>query len=118
MGRNTKGTPFPTGLFKSKAFLRKVEEAMAGDGRIPKINTGKPFGPQVVTIVDSRSGRSVAKVVAGGKAGAAKMVCVDGVALPVAGKKKSGLRHRPAWAMTHGFRVKKMRMAKAAAPKR
>ena len=117
MSRNLKRTPFPTGLFKSRAFLRKVEAAMVGDVKTPKIDTGKRFDPQIVAIVDSR-GKCVAKMIAGGKAAGVRGVCEDGVAVSVAGKAKSGLRHRPAWA-AKGFRQqKKWTVARAAAKKR
>ena len=86
MGMRRTETPFPTGLFKSEGFLRKVEAAMRGGRRKKVVRLVKPDGVQVVTIVDARTGKVVAKEVAGEKAcGDLTAVSAAHVALPKKG---------------------------------
>lgn len=83
MGIRRTETPFPTGLFKSEGFLRKVEAAMRS-GRCRKVvRLVKPNGVQVVTIVDARTGKVVAKEVVGKKAcGGMEVVSAAHIAVP------------------------------------
>ena len=62
MRRGKKGTPFPTGLFKSREFLQKVEKALS-DGMIDRgMSPSADFQVVRVRDVRTRNGKSLTKV--------------------------------------------------------
>ena len=88
MGKHTDETPFPTGLFKSEGFLRKVEAAMRGHRRKAGVKLVKVRdGGGGVVVVDGRTGKVIARTASGEKGGigglrGAEVVSVEHVVLP------------------------------------
>ena len=73
MRRSRRGTPFPTGLFKSREFLQKVEVALRG-GVARKGVMLHASRPNLVRVVDARTKQELAKAVVGEDTGKCRIV--------------------------------------------
>ena len=118
MRRSRRGTPFPTGLFKSREFLRKVEVALS-DGVVGKCAVPPAVRPHLVRVVDARTRQELAKAVIGVNTDKCRIAAVKGSLLSGKGSVASAIilpklegRRLRCIGAGNGAKLKKVKAAK------